>query len=60
MPVNPPIHLADITILMWNQAMFETLIKWKCIVLAERKKAIVYYISQGINARNTGFNWMKF
>lgn len=55
MPANPFIHLANITILMWNQAIFETLIKWKCVVVAEGKKQIGYYISQAMNARNTVF-----
>lgn len=42
---------------MWNQAMFEILIKWKCVILAEQKKAVSYYITQGLNAGNTCIGW---
>lgn len=55
MQANPSIHLAIITILMWNQAMCDTLIKWKCVYLAEGKKATAYYISQDRNARDRVF-----
>ena len=57
MTTSPFIHLANITILMWNQAMFEILIKWKCVILAEQKKAVSYYITQGLNAGNTCIGW---
>lgn len=52
-PANPSIHLANITILMWYQAMLETSIKWKYVTLTDGKKAIVSSISQAMNARDS-------